>query len=65
MHLFENKYNVPLLPPEFAAMLGTALELLLPVLLVLGLAGRFSAFARFAFTIIGHLLPQFECGGYA
>lgn len=41
--LFENEYQVPLLPPELAAWLGTGGELLLPVLLALGLATRFAA----------------------
>jgi len=41
--LFEDEYHVPLLPPELAAYLGTGGELLLPVLLVLGLGGRFAA----------------------
>jgi len=41
--LFEDEYQVPLLPPELAAYLGTAGELALPVLLVLGLGGRFAA----------------------
>lgn len=41
--LFTDEYHVPLLPPEWAALLGTAGELVLPVLLVLGLAGRFAA----------------------
>ncbi|ALT79688.1 DoxX family protein [Paucibacter sp. KCTC 42545] len=41
--LFEDEYHVPLLPPELAAYLGTAGELVLPVLLVLGLGGRFAA----------------------
>ena len=41
--LFENEYQVPLLPPALAAWLGTGGELLLPVLLALGLAGRFAA----------------------
>ena len=41
--LFTDEYHVPLLPPELAALMGTAGELLLPVLLVLGLAGRFAA----------------------
>ncbi|MBA3624376.1 MAG: DoxX family protein [Methylibium sp.] len=41
--LFENEYAVPLLPHELAAVLGTGGELVLPVLLVLGLFGRFSA----------------------
>jgi len=52
MYLFESEYDVPLLSPEFAAIMGTAIELILPVLLVLGLAGRFSAFALFAFNIM-------------
>jgi putative oxidoreductase len=34
---------VPLLPPELAALLGTGGELMLPVLLALGLGGRFAA----------------------
>jgi putative oxidoreductase len=41
--LFQDEYHVPLLPPELAAYMGTAGELGLPVLLVLGLAGRFAA----------------------
>ena len=41
--LFENEYQVPLLPPALAAWMGTGGELLLPVLLALGLAGRFAA----------------------
>lgn len=41
--LFEDEYHVPLLAPEVAAVLGTAGELALPVLLALGLAGRFAA----------------------
>lgn len=45
--LFVEEYHVPLLPPELAAVLGTAGELVLPVLLVLGLASRFAAFGLF------------------
>src|SRR5215472_10213507 len=36
--LFRDEYKVPLLPPEMAASLATAIELTCPVLLVLGLA---------------------------
>lgn len=50
--LFENEYAVPLLPPEVAAFLGTGVELLFPVLLVIGLGSRFSAFVLFVFNII-------------
>ena len=41
--LFSDEYHVPLLSPAAAAAFGTAAELVLPVLLVLGLAGRFAA----------------------
>ena len=41
--LFADEYHVPLLSPAVAAMLGTLGELVLPVLLVLGVAGRFAA----------------------
>lgn len=50
--LFEHEYHVPLLSPELAATLGTATELGFPVLLALGLAGRFSALALFALNIV-------------
>jgi putative oxidoreductase len=50
--LFENEYAVPLLPPEVAALLGTGVELLFPVLLAIGLGTRFSAFVLFVFNII-------------
>ena len=50
--LFENEYQVPLLSPTVAAVLGTGVELVFPVLLVLGLAGRFSALVLFVFNFI-------------
>ena len=43
--LFTEEYKVPVLSPEVAAVMGTAGELVLPVLLLLGLAGRFAALA--------------------
>jgi putative oxidoreductase len=43
LYLFREEYRVPLLAPELAACLATAAELGLPVLLVLGLFGRFAA----------------------
>jgi putative oxidoreductase len=45
LSLFAAEYRVPLLPPTAAAVLGTAAELVLPVVLMLGLFGRLSAFA--------------------
>lgn len=50
--LFSYEYNVPVLSPVLAAYLGTAAELILPVTLVIGLAGRFSAAALFIFNIV-------------
>ena len=41
--LFADEYHVPLLSPGAAAVMGTAGELVLPVLLMLGLGGRFAA----------------------
>ncbi len=50
--LFTDEYKVPLLPPAVAAFMGTAGELVLPVLLVLGLAGRFSALGLFVVNVV-------------
>lgn len=55
LYLFENEYHVPLLSPDVAALLGTGAELALPVLLLLGLAGRLSAVALFVFNIVAVL----------
>jgi putative oxidoreductase len=46
--LFQNEYQVPVLPPYAAAVAGTAGELVFPVLLIVGLAGRLSAAGLFA-----------------
>ena len=50
--LFEYEYQVPLLSPTLAAWLGTAAELILPVLLLVGLLSRPTALALFVFNII-------------
>ena len=50
--LFTDEYKVPYLSPELAAMLGTAGELVLPVLLVFGLMGRFAALGLFVVNAI-------------
>jgi putative oxidoreductase len=50
--LFTDEYKVPLLSPALAAFLGTAGEVVLPVLLVLGLAGRFSALGLFVVNAV-------------
>lgn len=53
--LFQEEYHVPLLPPDVAAWLGTGGELLLPVLLVLGLGGRFAAAGLFVVNLMAVL----------
>jgi putative oxidoreductase len=51
--LFTNEYKVPLLSPALAAAMGSTGELVLPVLLVLGLGGRFSALGLFVVNVVG------------
>jgi putative oxidoreductase len=50
--LFENEYRVPLLSPAAAALLGTAAEFALPLLLLAGLGTRLAALALFAFNAV-------------
>jgi putative oxidoreductase len=52
LFLFEEEYSVPFIPFELAAYLGTAGELILPVLLVLGIASRFSALGLSVVNIV-------------
>jgi len=50
--LFENMYHVPLLPPDFAAWLGTWIELVVPWFVGLGLLGRPFAAFLFIYNIV-------------
>lgn len=50
--LFEYEYQVPVLPFELAAYLGTGAEIILPLLLIVGLASRFSALGLFFVNIV-------------
>jgi putative oxidoreductase len=52
LFLFEEEYQVPLLPYEIAAYLGTAAEIILPLLLMVGLASRFSALGLFFVNVV-------------
>lgn len=56
--LFTDEYKVPLLSPELAALLGTFGELAFPVLLVLGLAGRFAALGLFVVNAVAVISLQ-------
>jgi putative oxidoreductase len=63
--LFHDEYKVPLLPPGLAACVGAFGELAFPVLITLGLLGRFGAAGLFvvnAMAVISY--PQlfgFDC----
>lgn len=52
LYLFEEEYQVPIIPWEIAAYLGTAAELILPIFLILGLLTRVMATVLFVFNII-------------
>lgn len=52
LFLFESEYAVPLLPPAPAALLASAIELVIPPLLALGLFTRLSALTLFGFNLI-------------
>jgi putative oxidoreductase len=53
--LFTDEYHVPLLPPALAAVMGTCGEVGLPVLLVLGLGGRFAAMGLSVVNVVAVL----------
>ena len=53
--LFTDEYHVPLLSPTVAAWLGTGGELVLPVLLVFGLFGRFAALGLSLINVVAVL----------
>lgn len=53
--LFTMVYDVPVLPPEVAAYLATAIELGGSFLLAIGLAGRWAALSLFGLNIVASL----------
>ncbi|MEQ1656564.1 MAG: DoxX family protein [Nitrospira sp.] len=53
--LFTMVYDVPILPPEIAAYLSTAVELGGSFLLAIGLAGRWAALSLFGLNIVAAL----------
>ena len=64
LELFKWEYDVPIFPPEFAAYLATGIELVMPVLLVIGLATRPAALILFVlnwFAAVSY--PDISIGG--
>jgi putative oxidoreductase len=63
--LFHDEYKVPLLPPDVAAVVGASGELAFPVLITLGLMGRFGAAGLFVVNVMAVIsYPQlwgFDC----
>ena len=63
--LFHDEYKVPLLPPDVAACVGAFGELTFPVLITLGLMGRFGAAGLFVVNVMAVIsYPQlfgFDC----
>src|SRR5688572_21943425 len=52
LFLFREEYHTPFLSPAVAAVAGTAGELVFPVLLFAGVAGRLSALGLFAVNVM-------------
>jgi putative oxidoreductase len=52
IELFTEDYKVPLLPPEIAANMALSIELITPVLLVLGLLTRAAALVLLGMTTV-------------
>ena len=53
--LFADEYHVPFLPTQVAAIAGTFGELFFPVLLILGLLGRFAALSLSVVNVVAVL----------
>ena len=52
LYMFANSYQVPLLPPTFAAYMAVTQEVVMPPLLLLGLGTRFAALALLGMTAV-------------
>ncbi len=56
VELFRDEYKLPLVPPELAAPMAAFAEHLFPLLILIGLATRFSAVALLVMTLTIQLL---------
>lgn len=65
LYLFEEEYQVPIIPWELAAYLGTAAEIILPIFMILGLLTRPMALALFAVNVVAVIsYPVIWDGGF-
>lgn len=64
LSLFEYEYNVPIIPPQIAAYMATAGELMLPVMLVVGLFSRPAALGLFVLNLVAAIsYPDISIAG--
>ena len=54
--LFRDEYKLPIIPPEIAATMAAVAEHVFPLLLLVGLATRFSALALMGMTLVIQVL---------
>ena len=52
LYLFGSDYSLPFLPPVLAAYMAVTIELVVPPLLLLGLATRFASLVVFGMTLV-------------
>jgi len=52
LYLFGSDYSLPFLPPTLAAYMAITIELVVPPLLILGLATRFASLVIFGMTLV-------------
>lgn len=52
VELFRDEYRLPILPPEFGALMAAGAEHVFPALILIGLATRFSALALLGMTAV-------------
>jgi putative oxidoreductase len=63
--LFQEEYQLPILPPEVAAALGMSCELVMPIFLFLGLAARLATLPLIVMTfviqfVLGASMPAYD-----
>lgn len=63
--LFQDEYQLPILPPDVAAALGMATELSMPILLFVGLAARLASLPLIFLTcviqfVLGASMPAYD-----
>lgn len=58
MFLFTNEYQIPVLPNVVSAVIVTAIQLIAPIMLVVGYGARFAALILFVMTLLSNFFYQ-------